>query len=212
MKRLPKEAPTKAGASPESREQMMERKRAAARIASAARNAATAVRHKRHGAGIDQMFSFIDAFERFEVSRGDEDEQDRIDDLASEARQIVEAMKRYLEHEVLKLEEAFNVHRPPNYRRDQARKRFERMIDLQIDGRTLVHHGATIEPNLFVVLGRIHGVGNNKAAEWYYERNKGLEPQPGKSREDVPRRLAPYTHELTWDPRFLTSVEKTGKT
>lgn len=202
-KRPPKDAPANAGARP-----TVEQKRAQA----AKRRAELAEYHAQHGKGTDVLYRFIDAFDAFESYRKDDDGGYKLDELLDQSKRVAKAFTRYLEHEVTTLEEAFDVRRPKRYRRAEARKRFERMISLVIDGRTLRHHGAKVDVALFELLAKMHGVGKDKATEWYYERNKGIKPQVGKSREDLPRRFAPYIHELEWDPLFLTSAGKTGIT
>lgn len=207
-KKPAKKAPAEAGAVVETPEQMRARKRAQAAI----NRAALAAYHEQQGKGIGQVYAFIDAYEAFKNWGAGDDEGFFLEEFLTESKRVVAALKRYLEHEAGDLDEAFGVKRPGHYSRPQARKRFERMFDLQRDGRILRQHGAKASPALFEVLGQMHGVGYNTAAEWYYERNKGIKPIPGKSPADLPRKFEPYIGRIDWPRDLMPSVKRSGKT
>ena len=178
-------------------------------------------RKKKH----DEFLFWIDDF-RYSVSRVDnyrglEDEEDihlfeeAVEDLLERCDFVSEALMRYRSHEVLTLDEAFNIERPAGYRGKAAYREFLLKSKVIRDIRAFELAGAAKDDALYEAVGKIHGCGKTLVKQYWREapparRKYGVdgvdsarspqdpEVETGGKRRRLPRHLIPHKDQVNW--------------
>jgi len=96
--------------------------------------------------------------------------EDYLDDALKCCDFVLEALMRYRSHEVLTLNEAFEIERPSGYRREAANRVFLLKSKVIRDIRAFEHAGAAKDDALFEAVGKIHGCGKTLAKKFWNQR------------------------------------------
>lgn len=131
----------------------------------------------------DLLFQFMQLHHALDGRDARQMLAESLDDFRSELlvdaiAEIAEAFRKYVEHEVSSLDDAFGVSRPAGYRRPAARKRFLKRKRLQRQALWLRDAGAKVDPAFFEVLGTVNGVKPTQAKDWYYELDERTRRHP----------------------------------
>jgi hypothetical protein len=111
------------------------------------------------------------------------------------------AINRYRTSDVRTLDEAFNVRRPPGYRRGAARAASQHGLSAEMDVTHLAIAGAVVDDALFEAVASRYGVGKTTVKKWYYDGTmyvlaKSLHGTG--SRSDLPARLGSLADQVNW--------------
>ena len=145
------------------------------------------------------IYDYIDSFDSWADYLDDEchDKEYEQERVIEKSRRIIEAFRRYLDHEVSTLDEAFAVGRPKGYRRNAAEIEVKKKRMVQRDVLQFVQAGVVIDEALFAVVGKIHGIGKTQVGEWWGARKHKI-PRERLRKTKLPKEFEIYRNEITW--------------